>query len=1411
MLIKDILEFNRKKYFGGAVQANWFYDNDMAADIASSYVFHGPKYHGVGETDHNDLRYKLYDTASYAHILFRKAYDDTNRFNMTIAGYGTGKSHLSVALASLLSGHDEQLRQCVITSISKVDINIGSVINKYQDKNLVLVLNGMRDFNLNSEVLAVAKKALAQHGIAGEVFSEITKHYSVAINFVRNTFEDKIQLYRNAFDAHSCTELFSADDVIRELENANSSVFYAVNDVYKSFVGTDIPIEAGISAADVLELLVNKFCVEQNVFRSIYILFDEFGRYIEFTAREPQIAGDSALQQIFEAVQNANGKIIFDAFIQSDLNAYLSRVESSSNIIRYVGRYENSEKYYLSSNFETVLANLIEKKDPRKFAATVEYNIDSVYARFHQNVFNSLNSWAKPEIAERSVWSNSRMYFDVIAKGCYPLHPITVWFLANTSSWMQQRSTISYTAELFDVIKDRDVSTTWLPYIYPADIIGTGLFDEMQNSEEKSLVQSQNCLSYQSIMVKHGDKFDENEIRVLRAVLITNIIKFKFYDRNSCQTALKYCSGLNDEAVEKAIEQLENEFCVISLDESTNRFTLNAEAHGKREFNLAIMKKQSQLRNYDPIQETDEELVRMIGLNQLIETPFGTKNNIVAAEWCYDVRLIRIEQVNDSYLQSLKSYFTKAVDGDTPRGIVVYTYCSPNADRAISAAAGCIIAHNIKQYPVVFLLLVDEENKWLNYLKRRAVFRMFNQSEIDMFARFISDDMKRANREIVNLFKRMTLKRLLLTEKGMESYPSKLKDLYYERFEEVYKSAIPFAFDGFEKKSTPSVRKTLLEMCQKMYGGTMCNKQAFQGIDPKMKNRIQAVLTVDIPTSWQVFNGKYELCEPKNPKVRKIYRGVMEKIKTGAIVSLGDLFKDLLYAPYGMNYNSLLLFVVYVLSINSRTIEIHEGGYVLSKAQFIDKYLSNEKRALDNILKLKISIKTQTDDEIIEGLISEIKQMVYVEYCQEYKKRLDKVCSDPDIEQRYGGEVAVAKLTLSEASKINRRLYDQLNKYETDIENSTQKFNLVKVVGTLSGIERRQKDAFIDEDDGTFCYSDVYCSRVDKLLKTAEELLDSNFYSFIASLSCTYDQSSEFKKRYAKVCKDLQAMKHTEYAKALKQRVSDVVTEAELRQKYATALTEADQFITFTRNTVGTMDSETCGHKQVETESWKQFFSNANDLKEETRAKYDSELSGLIELLIKRQEEIEVYAANLVEELSDPTCSLPELKEKIDICLKIKPSEKYSRVLVSASNLLDEFKRVSSSIQSNNIAQSINKLKLEYETRWKGTVCEKFMKDKISEAEQTLERMRNGWMNRFVYSVVSRLSEMTLGQCQQWRTSVGEIPDYLSEDNLREFAQLSEKITEKLKIYKINGVVELYKSLNSDEKKRCLEILRGIE
>ncbi len=385
MLIKDILEFNKKKYFGGAVQANWFYDEDKLADIASSYVFHGPKYHGVGQKETTNENYKLNDTATYALKLLKKSKEkESNRFNMTIAGYGTGKSHLSVALGALLSGHDSEVRNVVVNSICSVDRNIGNEILEYNGNNLVIVLNGMRDFNLNSEILSVAKKAISQHGLSTEIFAELTKQYQQAISFCRNTYDSRRDDYDMQLKNNGCVGINSKDDIIYSLENADTKVFNAVNEVYKEFMGMYINVDADISASDVLTLLVDKYCKGTKVFDCIYILFDEFGRYIEFTANKPGVAGDSALQQIFEAVQNADGHIVFDAFIQSDLNSYIRRVENSgSNIIRYVGRYENSDKYYLSSNFETILANLIEKKDNSQFTNTVEYNIDTAYNHYH--------------------------------------------------------------------------------------------------------------------------------------------------------------------------------------------------------------------------------------------------------------------------------------------------------------------------------------------------------------------------------------------------------------------------------------------------------------------------------------------------------------------------------------------------------------------------------------------------------------------------------------------------------------------------------------------------------------------------------------------------------------------------------------------------------------------------------------------------------------------------------------------------------------------------------------------------------------------------------------------------------------------------------------------------------------------
>ncbi len=1412
MQIRDILKFNKDKYFGGAVQANWFYDADKVSAIADSYVFHGPKYHGVNQQEWQNTSYKLNDTATYAMKLAKRASEtESNRFCMTIAGYGTGKSHLSVALASLLSGHDEELRQLVLKNISAADRQIGEEIRTDLHKNLVIVLNGMRDFNLNSEVLATAKKALAQHNLSADIFDELTTQYKQAISFCNNTFETHKERYKYYLANTSLSGSVTPEAICEALENADKAVFNAVNEVYKEFMGTYIHAESDVSAADVLTLLVKKYCIETPVFDRIYILFDEFGRYIEFTANNPRVAGDSSLQQIFEAVQNAEGRIVFDAFIQNDLNSYIRRVENAgSNISRYVGRYENSEKFYLSSNFETILANLIEKKDESAFERIVTRNIDDVYAHFHKNTFMNLCNWAAPEINKRAVWVNQRMYFDVIAKGCYPIHPITVWFLANTSSWMQQRSTIAYTAEMFEAIQNNEVSGRWLPYIYPVDIIGTSLFDEMLSSEEKGFVASQNCLTYQTIITKLDGKITENAVKVLRAILICSILKFKFYDRNSALSCLKLCSGLNEEDTNTAVAGLENEYCVITYDTEANRFDLNAEAHGKQEYTICIMKKMTMLRGYDPIDEMDEELSNELRLNVPVSTAFSQENSISSPEWQYNQILINISKINEMYCRSLMAKVKDATDGEMYRGILVYLYCGKTSERDIPIVTKLIKTLELHKLPIVFCLLFDDDEKWFGHLKRRAVYRKFTESEKEMYARFLGKESRAIIRAISSEFTRMTGEKKILTENGIETLNGRINQHCYDKFKKCYPNTIPFSFTEFEKKATPTAKKTLLSMCRSMFTGTMCNKQSYQGLDPTEKRRIVTALHTQTPsTSWQVFDANYNLCEPRNAKVKKIYQEVMEKFSADSQHTIGQLFGYYRSAPYGLNYYSLFLFIIYVLSLNSKKISIFDGTVLMTKQQFIDTFLQSDRKMLENLMKLRVVLKTQTDDEALTDLIKDIQQLVYTERCSEYSKQLKALVEASENTDAIKGEIAACEMKLQQGVNYNTSKYGFLTKAENALEQCRNTFSLFQIVSVLTNVEKPEVDSKIEEYS-EFLYGPTYVARVEKLLSEASKTLDENFSPFVSKLKCAYSQSSEFKKKYQQTAKKLQELGKKEYASILKARIDVVLQEAELEQKYASTIADARRFISAIDNSVHTFDFPKCEETSAQLSGWLDTFNAANDMVSSVREEFVRNLHEAQEKVKNQKSQLDKQIQQILKEIEEPTESYALLSEHISKAIRLNPDEKTVIALTNTLNLIEEFIKVKKSIiqADNSIIESLEE---EYNNKWKGTVCDRYMTEYILSLKDIQAQKRNEWLRKNIQNIRDSIETMTVSQCVQWQGTMTELPEFLTEKDLEDITMLSSAITEKIKTQKINGIIELYAALSVEEKSECLRRLQDIK
>lgn len=310
MRFGDLLEFRKDIFFDGAVQIDWFYNKEKATLVAENFVFHGSEYHGATGGSDSNLR----DTVSFVQEISEKINNEypNNPLTLAIATYGTGKSHLGVTLAELFSGPDYNPKayNAIISNIKEIDATKSRAIEQNtQKKNLVLTINGMRDINLNAELLKVALKSLSLYGCSTENLKKINRALETASRFFeRNAGNlDLFERYADSFGFYQKgEELINA---IRSTLFQEETTFNLVNAAYKDINGVDISWDEGISANSILNCLLEDYCGSSGLFDSIVIIFDEFGRYLEYASNNSSAkTGESALQQIFECAKTLREK-----------------------------------------------------------------------------------------------------------------------------------------------------------------------------------------------------------------------------------------------------------------------------------------------------------------------------------------------------------------------------------------------------------------------------------------------------------------------------------------------------------------------------------------------------------------------------------------------------------------------------------------------------------------------------------------------------------------------------------------------------------------------------------------------------------------------------------------------------------------------------------------------------------------------------------------------------------------------------------------------------------------------------------------------------------------------------------------------------------------------------------------------
>lgn len=136
MRIGQVIRFHNERFFGGAVQLGWVQQHvDLARRAAEAFVFHGPHYHSADKSEHEgiDSAYRLKDTASFVRDLLgsmRAGAEgrEENPYWLVVAGYGSGKSHLALTCATLLSEPGSEVAQAILQHISHADAEIGETV-----------------------------------------------------------------------------------------------------------------------------------------------------------------------------------------------------------------------------------------------------------------------------------------------------------------------------------------------------------------------------------------------------------------------------------------------------------------------------------------------------------------------------------------------------------------------------------------------------------------------------------------------------------------------------------------------------------------------------------------------------------------------------------------------------------------------------------------------------------------------------------------------------------------------------------------------------------------------------------------------------------------------------------------------------------------------------------------------------------------------------------------------------------------------------------------------------------------------------------------------------------------------------------------------------------------------------------
>lgn len=496
-----------------------------------------------------------------SNVIMSTENNSTHRAKILTGAYGRGKSHIVLVLLSLLyKKSNTDVFDKVMERMKEYDDDSYVLIKNYikSEKRLLPIVVSGSSSSLSQSFLNALQQALSSNEL-DDVMPDT--HFKVAIQTIEKWKEN----YPDTFESFKSKISVSADEFLAELANNNA-------DLYKEFVDTYPELTSGsvfnpFFVDDPAKLLEDvSIAIREKGFSGIYIVYDEFGKYLETNITSATESDTKLLQDLAEKCNRSEKNQMHLMLIcHKDISNYIDMNLPQDKVDGWRGISGRFEHINLHNNFNQmyeIISAVICKKSDKWNELQKRYDA----------VFSDLS---KIYSSNKVIGTDCKSVKKAIIS-CYPLHPSTMYILPRLSEKVAQNERTLFTFLSANhkntLVEYIEKNTEEFPFVTPDYV-----YDYFENEFKKELNSSEIHKTYllTSRILQKVER-DSLQAKIVKTIALIYIIEqFEKYPPTVENIINTFSNSVSDpKEITDALDSLINNSCIVYLKRSNHYLKL---------------------------------------------------------------------------------------------------------------------------------------------------------------------------------------------------------------------------------------------------------------------------------------------------------------------------------------------------------------------------------------------------------------------------------------------------------------------------------------------------------------------------------------------------------------------------------------------------------------------------------------------------------------------------------------------------------------------------------------------------------------------------------------------------------------------------------------------------------------------